>query len=195
MEKNGIGRPSTYTSTIETLKARSYVTSKSGILTPTDQGKCTVTYLETYFSDFVNPMFTANMEKQLDEVKDGNNSSLGILTDFYNELSETIAKAGGLPEGSECRKDLGICPQCGIGHLIEQTGKYGKFIACDRFPTCRYIHKEPKEPAKKIGRLCPLCGHDLIERKSIKKGTPFIGCSAFPKCKCVESIKVSKDQD
>jgi len=193
MEKNGIGRPSTYSATIDTLKARGYVTAKSGILTPTDQGRCTVNYLETYFRDFVNPAFTATMEKQLDEVKDGNNSSLNILTEFYQGLAHSIGEAGELPKGAQCKKDLGPCPKCGVGRLIEQTGKFGKFIACNRFPKCRYVQKEPKEPPKMIGRLCPLCGHELVEKKSIKKGTPFIGCSAFPKCKYVESLKTPKD--
>ena len=194
MEKNGIGRPSTYAATIETLKARSYVTAKAGVLTPTDQGKCTVTYLETYFKSFINPQFTATMEKQLDEVKDGNSSSVDILTVFYNELTSSIGAAGELPEGAQCKKDLGPCPKCGIGRLVEQNGKYGKFTACNRFPECKYIHKEPKEPPKLVGRKCPLCGHDLIEKKSLKKGKPFIGCSAFPKCRYIENVKEDKGQ-
>ena len=111
MEKNGIGRPSTYSATIETLKERDYITVKSGVITPTDQGKCTIEYLEKYFTSFVNPEFTANMEKRLDEVQEGNHESVSILTEYNNYLDEEISKAGELDNPTVCVKDFGPCPK------------------------------------------------------------------------------------
>ncbi len=189
MEKNGIGRPSTYSATIETLKARDYITAKAGVLTPTKQGRCTVEYLELFFTDFINPLFTANMEKQLDEVEDGNHSSTQILQKFYQSIEDQIGQAGDLPRLDQCQQDFGPCPECGTGRLVERKGPYGLFIGCNRFPACKYIQKKPKAVPEKIGRLCPLCGHELVKQQSKKKGKPFIACSAFPKCRYIEPIK------
>ncbi len=193
MEKNGIGRPSTYSSTIETLKMRDYVTAKKGTLTPTDQGKCTVQYLELYFTDSINPTFTAKMEQQLDEVQDGNNSASDILSNFYETLITSIEKAGELPNLESCIKDFGPCPKCGEGRLIEKKGKYGKFIACSRFPTCHYIQKEIKEAPEAIGRSCPKCGGALVKRFSKKRKSMFIGCINFPKCNYLEALESEKE--
>ncbi len=192
MEKNGIGRPSTYSATIETLKQRDYVTSKAGFLTPTDQGKCTISYLELYFPGFINPKFTADMEKQLDDVQEGSHASLDILTSYYHTLEDEIAKAGEPLPTENCVKEFGICPKCGTGHLIEKKGKFGSFIACSNFPSCKYIQKEPKKEPEKVGRLCPKCGHELLIKHQKKNGKPFIACSNFPTCTYIESFKPAK---
>ncbi|HOJ45459.1 MAG TPA: type I DNA topoisomerase [Bacilli bacterium] len=194
MEKNGIGRPSTYASTIATLKKRDYVTAKSGVLTPTQQGKCTVQYLELYFKDFINPTFTANMEKQLDEVQDGNNSAVEILSSFYDGLLNSIGQAGELPNLAACQKDVGECPLCHQGRLIEKKGRFGAFIACSRFPECKYIHKQPKPEAIRLGRPCPKCGKELLIRYSDKRKSYFIACSSFPKCKYTEPLSEELQQ-
>ncbi len=192
MEEKGIGRPSTYASTIATLKARKYITSTKGVITPTEQGKLTSKVLDKYFPNLINTQYTADMENLLDEIQNGTADEKKVIADFYypfieefNEVKEKMYK--------EPPKETGeVCPKCG-SPLVERYGKYGKFIACSNYPNCRYIKKEEKEPLKEVGRACPNCGSPLVYRKN-KKGSTFIGCSNYPKCKYTESVNEKNEE-
>ena len=184
MEEVGIGRPSTYVSTIETLKSRNYINNNAGVLTVTEQGDVTCAVLDKYFPEIVSSKYTAKMESQLDSIKDGNNSRIKILESFYqpfmNELAvakEKIWKTPTEPTGD-------LCPKCG-SPLIYKEGKNGKFIGCSNYPKCDYVKKEKKELIY-IGRDCPKCGKPLVERKD-RKGNAFVACSGYPKCNYIES--------
>ena len=192
MEEKGIGRPSTYASTIATLKARKYITSTKGVITPTEQGKLTSKVLDKYFPNLINTQYTADMENLLDEIQNGTADEKKVIADFYypfieefNEVKEKMYK--------EPPKETGeVCPKCG-SPLVERYGKYGKFIACSNYPNCKYIKKEEKEPLKEVGRACPNCGSPLVYRKN-KKGLTFIGCSNYPKCKYTESVNEKNEK-
>ncbi|MFA6667010.1 MAG: type I DNA topoisomerase [Bacilli bacterium] len=186
MEEKGIGRPSTYASTIQTLISRKYVTSAKDGLTPSEQGTKTVTVLTKYFPDLMNTEYTADMETNLDKISDGSEEELAVIKNFYDpfithfeEIKPKIYKDPLEYTGEKC-------PKCG-SPLVVRHGRNGDFVACSNYPTCKYIEKKEKEPLKFVGRNCPNCGHPLVYRKS-KSGDEFIGCSNFPKCRYVESI-------
>lgn len=194
MEEKGIGRPSTYSSTIQTLISRKYVTSGKNGLVPTEQGTKTVVVLTKYFPDLMNTEYTAQMEVNLDKISEGNEKELEVITDFYepfikhfDEVKDKIYK-----DPPEYTGEL--CPEC-HSPLVVRHGRNGDFVACSNYPKCKYIKREPKEPPKEVGRNCPECGSPLVYRKS-KKGVEFIGCSNYPKCHYVESLpKSTKDKN
>ena len=181
MEEVGIGRPSTYASTIDTIKKRKYVEDESGILTVTQQGALTSTVLNKYFPEIIDTKYTALMEKKLDNIEDGNQSRNKILNEFYypfiehfNEVSQVMYKEKFVETGDKC-------PVCGAPLVIKE-GKNGTFIGCSNFPTCKYVQKEEKENnATPIGEKCPECGGDILLRE--KNGSSFLTCSNFPKCR------------
>ena len=186
MEEKGIGRPSTYSATIQTLLARKYVTSEKGYLVPTEQGILTSNVLNKYFKDLMNTEYTAEMETSLDKISIGEASELDVIKDFYypfiehfDEVKEVMYKEPLKPTGEKC-------PLCG-GDLVYKTGKHGEFIGCSNYPSCKYVKKEEKEQPKETGRLCPNCGSPLLIRKN-KRGQEFIGCSNYPSCRYVESM-------
>lgn len=186
MEEKGIGRPSTYSATIQTLLARKYVTSEKGYLVPTEQGILTSNVLNKYFKDLMNTEYTAEMETSLDKISVGEASELDVIKDFYypfiehfDEVKEVMYKEPLKPTGEKC-------PLCG-GDLVYKSGKHGEFIGCSNYPSCKYVKKEEKEQPKETGRLCPNCGSPLLIRKN-KRGQEFIGCSNYPSCRYVESM-------
>ena len=186
MEEKGIGRPSTYSATIQTLLARKYVTSEKGFLVPTEQGILTSNVLNKYFKDLMNTEYTAEMETSLDKISIGEASELDVIKDFYypfiehfDEVKEVMYKEPLKPTGEKC-------PLCG-GDLVYKSGKHGEFIGCSNYPSCKYVKKEEKEQPKETGRLCPNCGSPLLIRKN-KRGQEFIGCSNYPSCHYVESM-------
>lgn len=186
MEEKGIGRPSTYSATIQTLLTRKYVTSEKGYLVPTEQGILTSNVLNKYFKDLMNTEYTAEMETSLDKISIGEASELEVIKDFYypfiehfDEVKEVMYKEPLKPTGEKC-------PLCG-GDLVYKSGKHGEFIGCSNYPSCKYVKKEEKEQPKETGRLCPNCGSPLLIRKN-KRGQEFIGCSNYPSCRYVESM-------
>lgn len=187
MEEVGIGRPSTYASTIETIRKRKYVDDQSGILTITQQGALTSTVLNKYFPEIVNTKYTAQMESKLDDIENGSQSRSKILNEFYypfidhfNEVSKVMYKEKFEETGEKC-------PICGAPLVIKE-GKNGTFVGCSNFPSCKYVQKEETEKVElvKIGELCPECGGDLVLRE--KNGSTFISCSNFPKCRYTRKI-------
>ena len=179
MEEVGIGRPSTYASTISTLKKRKYVVEEKGILTVTDQGKKTAHVLEKYFPDIVDAKYTADMELKLDTISEGDESSLQILKDFYGPFVKEIDNAYKIMYVDEAVPTGDLCPKCGAP-LVFKEGKNGQFVGCSNYPNCNYVQKEKKEVVY-TGENCPVCGKPLVERKD-SKGKVFVACSGYPHC-------------
>ena len=181
MEEVGIGRPSTYASTIDTIKKRKYVEDESGILTVTQQGALTATVLNKYFPEIIDTKYTALMEKKLDNIEDGNQSRSKILNEFYYPFIEHFDKVSQVMYKEKFVETGDKCPVCG-SPLVLKEGKNGTFVGCSNFPTCKYVQKEEKvNNAKSIGEKCPDCGGDLLLRE--KNGSAFVTCSNFPKCR------------
>ncbi len=182
MKNVGIGRPSTYASTISTLYERKYIVSEKGVLSPTEQGILTIERLTNYFPKFMDTSFTANMEKELDDVTVENGLRTKILNDFYNEFLPLYNVAIEDMPGLELVYTDNICPKCGRKMVLRKS-IYGTFEACSGFPTCKYVLKEEK-PLETLEKKCPKCGKPLVKRKS-KKGE-FFACSGFPSCRYIE---------
>jgi len=182
LEKEGIGRPSTYVPTISTLQYRTYVEKVNKNFRPTELGITVNSFLIQYFSDVVNVAFTAKMEKQLDEVESDNEKWENVLDRFYKTFSRNLEKGNQAPK-IEMPKVFSdeICDKCGSKMLIK-NGRFGKFLACSGFPKC----KNTKPFLDKIGISCPEegCSGEII-RKKTKKGRTFYGCSNYPKCSFV----------
>ena len=183
MEEVGIGRPSTYASTISTLKKRKYVDEEKGILIPTEQGKKTAHVLDKYFPNIVNAKYTADMEAKLDTISEGDTSSLDILSNFYNDFSKQLDHVVQIMYKDEPVPTGETCPICGAD-LVYKEGKNGQFIGCSNYPECRYVVKTKKEVVF-TGNNCPECGKPLVERKDAK-GRVFIACSGYPHCRYIE---------
>ena len=186
MEEKGIGRPSTYSATIQTLLARKYVTSEKGYLIPTEQGILTSNVLNKYFKDLMNTEYTAEMETCLDKISIGEASELDVIKDFYYPFIEHFDEVKEVMYKEPLKTTGEKCPLCG-GDLVYKSGKHGEFIGCSNYPSCKYVKKEEKEQPKETGRLCPNCGSPLLIRKN-KRGQEFIGCSNYPSCRYVESM-------
>lgn len=193
MEEVGIGRPSTYASTIDTLRKRKYIDNENGILITTKKGKLTATVLNKYFPEIVDTKYTALMETKLDNIEDGNQSRSKILNDFYypfidlfNKVSQVMYKESFEPTGEDC-------PVCGAP-LVIKDGKNGQFIGCSDFPTCKYVKKDETKVSKAtpIGEKCPQCGGELLLRDN--KGSSFISCGNFPKCRYTRTVATPLDE-
>lgn len=190
LEELGIGRPSTYANIISTLKTRDYIEVIDKKFHPTEDGILTVKTLDNHFSDIINVDFTAEMEKRLDEIKDGFQERKEIISKFYNYFIPKVEDAKANMEKIAPVLLEEICPNCG-SHLVERKGRFGKFIACSNYPECKYIKKEKKE-VDYLDKDCPKCGHKLVRRMAKKgknKGKFFIACSNFPKCDYAENEK------
>lgn len=180
LEENGIGRPSTYASIISTILSREYVVREGKTLKPTELGEAVTKLLEKEFTKFVNTKFTAEMETDLDKIAEGKADSTEILSEFYDDLESTLAKAKEDMKGQKIQlkeDQTNIpCEKCGRMMVIK-TGRYGKFLACPGYPEC----KNTKPLIIETGATCPKCGGKVIQRKS-RRGYVFYGCSNYPNC-------------
>lgn len=179
MESLGIGRPSTYATIIATIKDRGYVILKDKKFEPTEIGEETTDKLQEFFSDIVNVKYTAEMEHDLDEIAEDKMDNIKLLHEFYYKFEPLVEKAFKEMEKKAPVATGEICPECG-GNLVIRKGKYGKFVACNNYPTCKYIKKEQKE-VKEICK-CPKCDKGMIVERITKKGKIFYGCNNYPKC-------------
>ena len=183
MEELGIGRPSTYASTISTLFDREYIKQEKGSIYATEQGIETSEKLNEFFAPFMETAYTAKMEQSLDDIVEGNDSKLGLLNDFYNQFEPLYKIALTDMKKTEPKKTGEKCPKCG-NDLVFKKSKFGEFIACSSFPTCNYVKSKEEKPVEILeNQVCPKCGKSLVKRKS-KKGE-FYACSGFPKCKFI----------
>lgn len=180
MEELGIGRPSTYASTISTLTQRGYVKIIAKKLNPTEVGITTTDKLQEFFSDLINVKYTAKMEEDLDKVAEGKKVWYKILESFYKEFEPEVENAFDKMEKKEDEETGEVCPKCGKPMVIK-NGRYGKFEACSGYPECKYIKPKEKKPVEEVCK-CPKCGGLIVERKT-RRGKLFYGCGNFPKCK------------
>ena len=192
LESLGIGRPSTYATIISTIKDRGYVTLEDKKFVPTEVGFETTDKLQEFFSSIVNVKYTANMEKDLDEIAEGNEDYKKMLKDFYDNFAPLVDNAFKNMEKKKPEETGEKCPECG-SPLVIRKGKYGQFTACSNYPTCKYIKKENKQTEKEIICKCPKCEGNIIVRKT-KKGKEFYGCDNFPKCKYASWYKPTGDK-
>ena len=192
LESLGIGRPSTYATIISTIKDRGYVTLEDKKFIPTEVGFETTDKLQEFFSSIVNVKYTANMEKDLDEIAEGHEDYKKMLKEFYDNFAPLVDNAFKNMEKKKPEETGEICPECG-SPLVYRKGKYGTFVACSNFPTCKYIKKNEKQEEKEIICKCPKCNGNIIVKKT-KKGKEFYGCDNFPKCKYASWYKPTGDK-
>ena len=180
MESLGIGRPSTYAKTMETLKERDYVKVEDKKFFPTNIGIETTDKLQEFFSNIINVEYTANMETELDLIADDKLDNIKVLREFYNDFEPLVEKAFTDMEKKAPELTGEICPECG-SDLVIRKGKYGEFTACSNYPNCKYVKKEEQV----INEICdcPICKKGKIIEKKTRKGKIFYGCNNYPKCK------------
>ncbi|MBC1557829.1 type I DNA topoisomerase [Listeria booriae] len=179
LEEIGIGRPSTYSPTLDTIQRRNYVSLDNKRFVPTELGEIVHELIRDYFPEILDVQFTANMEAELDEVEHGDMQWVKVIDQFYQGFEKNVERADKEMEKIEIKDEpAGIdCDLCGAP-MVFKMGKYGKFLACSRFPDCR----NTKPIVKEIGVTCPKCNEgQVIERKSKKKRI-FYGCDRYPAC-------------
>ena len=178
MENLGIGRPSTYAKTKDTLKERDYVTIQDKKFFPTQMGIETTDKLQEFFSNIINVEYTAEMETDLDDIADEGKDNIKILREFYDEFEPLVEKAFDEMEKKAPELTGETCPDCG-SDLVIRKGRYGAFTACSNYPTCKFIKKEEKTVTTICE--CPKCGGEIVEKKT-RRGKVFYGCNKYPKC-------------
>lgn len=178
MEEKGIGRPSTYAPTIETIVERGYVERTDKKFYPTELGFVVLDLLKQYFQKIVDVEFTAGMEDQLDDIADGDISWLSVLEQFYDPFAQDLSVAEEAIGHVELPVEVSdvACENCGRMMVVKQ-GRYGNFLACPGFPACR----NTKPILKDTGVKCPKCGSAIVERKT-KRRKVFYGCEKYPEC-------------
>ncbi|WP_353990337.1 type I DNA topoisomerase [Pediococcus argentinicus] len=179
LEENGVGRPSTYAPTLDTIQKRYYVKLSSRRFEPTELGRIVNDIIVEFFPDIVNIDFTAGLESELDGIEEDKENWVKVVDKYYRPFAKEVEKAQDQIEKVQIKDELAgfNCEICG-SPMVVKMGRYGKFFACSRFPDCRNTQAIVKE----IGVICPKCGKgQIIERKS-KRGRLFYGCSRYPDC-------------
>jgi DNA topoisomerase-1 len=178
LEEKGIGRPSTYAPIIDTIQGRGYVAKEQKRFYATELGFIVTDILADYFPEIVNVQFTAQMEGELDRIESAQVSMEHVLQSFYASFEEKLAHALTGLEKVEIEDEVTdeVCELCGRNMVIK-SGRFGKFLACPGFPSCR----NTKPILKETGVLCPTCGGSVVERRS-KRGRVFYGCANYPQC-------------
>lgn len=180
LEENGIGRPSTYAPTLSTILQRGYVEREGKALKPTIVGETVTRLMKEQFGKIVDVKFTAEMEKELDEVEEGKTEWVGMMHHFYDDFTEMLQSAEKNMEGTKMKipdeeTDI-VCELCGR-KMVVRHGKYGKFLACPGFPEC----KNTKTLQQETPGSCPRCGKKVLAKKS-KTGRTYYGCEDNPVC-------------
>ncbi len=190
LEELGIGRPSTYAPTISIILGRRYVTKEAKNLYITEIGEVVNNMMKQCFPSIVDVNFTANMEGLLDMVEEGKVPWKEVIRNFYPDLDAAVKKAEKELETVKIEDEVTdvICEECGRNMVIKY-GPHGKFLACPGFPECR----NTKPYLEKIGVSCPLCGKDIVIRKT-KKGRKYYGCENNPECEFMSWQKPSKEK-
>ena len=179
LEENGVGRPSTYAPTIETIQKRYYVKLVSKRFEPTELGEIVNSLIVEFFPDIVNVKFTADMEAKLDDVEVGKEQWKKVIDEFYKPFEKEVSKAETEMEKIQIKDEpAGFdCEVCGSPMVIK-LGRYGKFYACSNFPDCRHTQAIVKE----IGVECPKCHQGQIIERKTKRNRLFYGCNRYPDC-------------
>ncbi|UTR15110.1 type I DNA topoisomerase [Salipaludibacillus sp. LMS25] len=179
MEELGIGRPSTYAPTLDTIQRRGYVALEDKRFVPTELGGIVLELIEEFFPEILNVEFTAEMESNLDAIEEGDQNWVHIIDRFYTGFEKRLKTAEEEMKEVEIKDEPAgeDCEKCGHD-MVFKMGRYGKFMACSNFPNCR----NTKAITKEIGVKCPKCSEgNIVERKS-KKRRLFYGCDRYPEC-------------
>lgn len=188
MEELGIGRPSTYSQTISTIKKRKYVSLKEKKFIPSEQGRLTIEKLDEFFAQIISVDYTARMESVLDEISVGEEEQTKIISEFYHEFIPMVDNANKNMEKLAPKTTGEKCPECGHD-MVFRNSRYGTFEACSNYPTCKYIKTKETEKVepKTTGVKCTKCGKGEIVERVAKKGKnagkTFYACNNFPRCK------------
>ena len=179
LEEDGVGRPSTYAPTLDTIQRRYYVRLVSRHFEPTELGEIVNTIIEKQFPDIVNAKFTADVEDKLDQIEEGKQNWVRVVDSFYQPFSKEVSTAESEVAKIEMKDELAgmDCDICGAP-MVVKVGRYGKFYACSRFPECR----NTKAIVKDTGITCPKCGQGTVVERKSKKNRVFYGCSRYPDC-------------
>ncbi|MEK5058714.1 type I DNA topoisomerase [Paenibacillus shunpengii] len=188
MEELGIGRPSTYAPTLETIQKRGYVAIEDKKFIPTELGELINEQMEQFFPEIVDVEFTAHMEEDLDHVEEGSEDWVKILAEFYKSFEKRLHVAEEEMSEIEIQDEVSdeICEKCGKP-MVYKFGRFGKFLACSGFPDCR----NTKPIIKNIGVTCPTCKEGQVVERRSKKGRIFYGCDRYPECDFVSWDKPS----
>jgi DNA topoisomerase-1 len=180
LEEKGIGRPSTYAPTLDTIRRRGYVQLEDRRFVPSELGEIVIQMMEEFFPEILNVAFTANMEADLDQIEEGKRNWIDILDQFYQPFQKRLQVAEKEMQQVEIKDEVSdeVCEKCG-SPMVYKLGRYGRFLACSAFPDCR----NTKPILKAIGVECPKCEKgQVVERKSSKRGRTFYGCDQYPDC-------------
>ncbi|HHF7019481.1 TPA: type I DNA topoisomerase [Streptococcus mutans] len=179
LEENGVGRPSTYAPTLETIQKRYYVRLVSKRFEPTELGEIVNSLVIEFFPDIVDVKFTAEMESKLDEVEVGKEEWQKVIDQFYKPFEKEVVKAEEQMEKIQIKDEpAGFdCDVCGHPMVIK-LGRYGKFYACSNFPDCH----NTKAITKEIGVICPICQKGQVIERKTKRNRIFYGCDRYPDC-------------
>ncbi|MBI2032790.1 MAG: type I DNA topoisomerase [Candidatus Levybacteria bacterium] len=178
LEEKGIGRPSTYATIISTIESRGYIEREEGRFKPTSVGFAVNDFLVENFEDIDDIPFTAGMEDELDLVADGKKEWAGVISEFYSPLEKDLEKVKEAKRVKIAVEETDEkCPKCGEGKLVIRSGRFGKFLSCNRFPQCKFT----KPLVHETNLICPKDGGKIVIKKT-KKGRKFYGCGNYPDC-------------
>lgn len=198
LEKEGIGRPSTYATILKTIQARSYTTLEKKRFIPTELGKVVTKMLTENLPTIMNTAFTAKMEEKLDKIAQGDLDRDALLKTFYKDFQKALESFKVEAKKPVEKTDM-QCPKCKEGNLVVRVGKSGSFIGCERFPECDFTSNFERQdgkiklvdaPALKVlEEECPKCSKPL--RQMVGKFGPFVSCSGYPTCKYIQQVKAN----
>ncbi|MEO1666708.1 MAG: type I DNA topoisomerase [Chloroflexota bacterium] len=197
LEARGIGRPSTFSMMVTTIRQRKYVEVKKRRLRPTALGVRVSGFLDENFALVVDPDFTKLMELSLDKIASGQLDTRQFLGAFWGKFYPLVEPwEYATPKKTAEAKPTGeTCPVCGKGQIEIKTGKKGRFLGCSRYPSCRYS-RDIKFPAPVlVGRKCPKCDSQLCVRSKRGSDDKFVGCTNYPHCKHSESFKTGTTRE
>jgi len=179
LEELGIGRPSTYAPTLETIQKRNYVAIEEKKFVPTELGELIIQLMEEFFPEILDAEFTAHMEDDLDHVEEGKENWVQVIGEFYKSFEKRLTVAEEEMKEVEIRDEPSdeTCDKCGKP-MVYKMGRFGKFLACSGFPDCR----NTKPIVKDTGVGCPKCGKGQVVERRSKKGRLFYGCDRYPEC-------------
>jgi DNA topoisomerase-1 len=193
LEEKGIGRPSTYAQILTTIQKRGYVRRDRGTLFTTDLGEVVTDLLVEAFPDLLEVEFTAQMEESLDEIEEGDRKWVETVREYYGRFAKDLKRAHReMDDLKKGKRTDETCPTCGEGQLLERWGRFGRFLACERYPDCKYTRNagdngQPPEP-QPAGMDCPACGRPMVFKEG--RFGRFIACSGYPECKTTRPITI-----
>lgn len=189
LEKEGIGRPSTYAMIISTIQDRGYVEQKEKKFFATHLGEIVTDKLSEYFPKIMDVAFTSYMEEQLDKIEEQHLDWLGVLKDFYGPFRQNLETAQNEMERAKAEPSEYECPKCGK-QLLYRVGKNGRFLGCSGYPDCAFTNpcdEEGKMVEVKVSEhKCPNCGKPMVEKRG--RFGPFLGCSGYPDCRTILNL-------